>query len=212
MKLKLSQATRALANGTLGDDNRPILSGVKVTPKEAVVADGFMLVVKTVQTQEMDLDNKVDDGINEVIVPADALKACKGKYIDLQTIEAIKQIPSQELLDAGATVSQTKIIVRLEGEDFNIEADSIEGNYPDHNLLIGGVSPLVGQVAFSTDLLKKLLKTLPGDSQIRFRISEPDKLVEFQCADPDGDIPIRGVVMPMNMSWLNTQWRTREPK
>lgn len=209
MKVKLSQTTRALANGAASGDERPILTGIKITKTEAVVADGFLLVIKTLQPAEMEFEKPVDDGIGEVVVPADAIKACKGEAVILQTIEAMKPVPKAELLGGNATVAASVIIARMEGDEFNVEADSIQGKYPDHDQLIGGVSPFIGQIAFNTTLLKKLLKTLPSDSIVQFRISEQNKPVELQCQDPDGDIPIRGVIMPMDVLAANTIWRTK---
>jgi hypothetical protein len=184
------------------------MAGVLITDTEAVVADGFMLVIKTLQVNEMDFDKMDDDGIKQVIIPGDALKACDGELIKMQTIESMVK---RELgvLPMGAELSQvnTKIVVRLDGADFSVEVDATDGNYPDYKHLFTP-SALVGQFAVSTKVLKKLLRTLPDDSTLQFRISEPDKPLEFQCSDPDGDLPIRGLAMPMNMSWMQTKWLT----
>ncbi len=210
MRAKLSQSVRALANGAAsGEDANPVLRGVHITDKEAVVADGFLLVVKAVQSQEMELEKVVDDGIKEIIVPADALKACKGDEVQLQTIEAMRSIPSGELL--GNKVTATKIVARLDGADFSVEADAIEGQYPEYEKLFKS-SLLVGQVAISTKVLKKLLRTLPDDSMMQLRISEPDKPIEFQCIDPDGDLPIRGAIMPMGCVWDFVKWKSENKK
>ncbi len=208
MKAKLTPSVRALANGASSDEDKPIMSGVHITEKEAVVADGFLLVIKPLQPQEMALEPVVDDGIHKVNVPADALKACKGDEIVLQTLEAMRVVPSGELLGGDKQNLATKIVVRLDGVDFSVEADSIEGEYPAYLNLFSS-SKFVGQFAVSTKLLKKLLRTLPDDSMMQFRISEPDKTVEFQCADPDGDMPIRGALMPMHCTWEHTKWLTK---
>jgi len=209
MKAKLTAGVRALANGAATDNDRPVLTGVYMTENEAVVADGHMIVVKRLQPQEMPLEPVMDDGIRSVIVPSDALKACEGEIINLQTIEAMRVIPESKLLDPNATRTATKVVVRMDGAGFSVEADAIEGSYPSHRELFAS-SPFVGQVAVSTKVIKKLLRTLPNDSMMRFRISEPDKPVEFQCIDPDGDVPIKGIFMPMHISWENTKWETRE--
>lgn len=209
MKAILSETVRDLANGASNDKERPILTGVKFTEREAVVADGNLLVIKQLPQLGMDLDNTPDDNIKQVIIPADAIKACKGETVIMQTIESLKSAPSAELLNDKATTPITKIIARMSGDDFNVEADSIEGNYPDYNGLFNE-SPLVGQVAVNTKILKKLIKVLPDESMLILRISDPDKAIEFQCSDPDGDMPIRGIVMPMLFSGLYTKWKTKD--
>jgi DNA polymerase III sliding clamp (beta) subunit (PCNA family) len=208
MKANLSKTVRDLANGASTDDERPILTGVKFTEREAIVADGNILVVKQLPQLGMDLDNTPDDNIKQVVIPADAIKACKGETVIMQTIESLKSAPLVELLNDKATTPITKIVARMSGDDFNVEADSIDGNYPDYNGLFNE-SPLVGQVAINTKILKKLIKVLPDESMLILRISEPDKAIEFQCSDPDGDMPIRGIVMPMNFSGLHTIWKTK---
>ncbi len=211
MKAKLTPSVRALANGAVSNEEHSILQGVYINEKEVVVADGFLLVVKQLQPKEMELDPVVDDGIKEVNVPADALKACKGDEIMLQTIEAVRSIPSEELLSHGATVTKTKTVARMDGPDFSIEVDAIEGKYPDYKGMFNP-SPLVAQVALNTKLLKKLLKTLPDGAIMQLRISNPDKPVEFQCQDDDGDLPIRGVIMPMAITWEHTRWLSEDKK
>jgi hypothetical protein len=208
LKAKLTPSVRALANGAASDEERPILRGVHITNKEAAVADGWLLVIKPLQPQEMSLEPVVDDGIDRVIVPADALKACKGDEVYLQTIEAIRSIPSAELLSEGTTATTTKVVARMDGADFSVEADAIEGEFPNYEGLFTP-SPLVGQIAINTKLLKKLLRTLPDDAMMQLRISESDKPIEFQCADDDGDLPIRGIVMPMHCTWEHTAWKTK---
>lgn len=209
MRAKLTASVKALANGAASDEDRPLLQGVYITEKEAVVADGFLLVIKVLQPQEMQLEKVADDGIREVNIPANALKACKGDEVMLQTIEVMRHIPSAELLRADATVTTTKVVARLDGADFSVEADAIEGEYPRYVKLFAP-SPLVGQVAVSTKVLKKLLRTLPDDSFMQLRISLPDKPIEFQCQDEDGDLPIRGMIMPMNVMWEHTKWKTKD--
>jgi hypothetical protein len=210
MKVQLSPTVRVLANGASSDENRPTLSGVNFTKEEAIVADGFMLVIKRLPSPEMKLMEELpDDGIQSVIVPADALKACKGEKVELQTIECLREIASIELLKADATVSVNKIVARMTGGDFVVEADAIQGTYPDWSNLFTP-SSIRAQIAVNTKILKKLLKTLPDDSMLRLRVSDSDKPIEFQCIDPDGDIPINGLVMPLNANWLDVQWRTKE--
>jgi hypothetical protein len=114
-----------------------------------------------------------------------------------------------ELLNDKATSPITKIVARMSGDEFNVEADSIDGKYPDYEGMFKE-SPLVGQIAINTKILKKLIKVLPDESMLILRISGPDKAIEFQCSDPDGDIPIRGIVMPMLFSGLHTQWKTKD--
>lgn len=206
MKAQITPAVRALAHGAASDENRPILNGVNFNHDQAVVADGFMLVIKQLPSPEMDLGESIDDGISEVNVPADALKACKGDKVDLQTIESLRQVPTAELLKSDATVSMSKIVARMTGE-FVIEADAIQGTYPDYTKLFGS-SPLKGQIAINTRLLKRMLKTLPDDEILRIRVSEPDRPIEIQCSDPDGDIPIRGLIMPLNCNWNDVVWKT----
>ena len=209
MKAKLTQSVRALANGASSDNDRPILTGVKFNDREAVVADGNILVIKQLPSPEMVLDDTPDDNIRQVIIPADALKACKGDVVELQTIETLKQSPVSELLNDKATNTITKVVARMTGEDFNVEADAIDGQYPDYANLFD-TTPFVGQVAVNTKLLKKLIKTLPDDSMLILRISSQDEPIEFQCSDPDGEIPIRGIIMPMFFSALHTQWKTSD--
>lgn len=205
MKIKLTGGVRALANGISTNEDKPIMSGVHVTKEEAVVADGFMLVIKKLQLHEMSFEVAADDGINSVVIPSDALKACKGEEITLQTIEAMKP-PIGGLM--ASEQPGTKVVVRMDGADFSVEADSIEGTYPDYKHLLS--SPFVGQIAISTKLIKKVLRTLPDDGMLQLRFSEPDKPIEFQCSDTDGDLPIRGLIMPMSISWLHTQWLTQD--
>jgi predicted acyltransferase len=76
--IKLTPATRALANATSKNDDRPILSGVKITKREAVAANGFIVIIKAMPAPGMNLEQIGDDGIDEVIIPSDALKACDG--------------------------------------------------------------------------------------------------------------------------------------
>ncbi len=209
MKVELTKTTRGLANGAATDDSRPVITGVLVSKDKAVVADGFLLVIKALQPPKMDFDQTSDDKIQEAIIPADALKACKGDITKLQTIEAVRMLPSAELLKADATVTTTKIVVRMDGDDFSVEADTIEGNYPKYSELFPAL-PLRGQVAINTKLLKKLLKTLPDESILKLRIGEPENPVEFQCTDPDGEIPIRGIVMPMRVMW-DVPWLCQLP-
>ena len=205
--IKLTPAVRDLANGTdAGKDASPILTGVFVNDREAVATNHFILVIKTLQTpQEMDLDGpKIDDGIRQVIIPADALKACKGDYVELKTIETMVKPPVGQL---GNPEPRMKTIVRLDGKDFSVEADSIEGDFPQYENLFM-MSPLIAQIAFSPAVIKSLLKTLPDEGVLSLRISSVDKPVEFQCSDPDGDIPIRGLINPMDISWIHTKWLT----
>lgn len=209
MKAILSETVRDLANGASNDKERPILTGVKFTEREAVVADGNLLVIKQLPQLGMDLDDTPDDNIKQVVIPADAIKACKGETVIMQTIESLKSAPSIELLNDKATTPITKIVARMTGDDFNVEADSIDGNYPDYTNMFGE-TPLIGQIAINTKLLKKLIKVLPDESMLILRISDVDKAIEFQCSDPDGDIPIRGIVMPMSFSGLHTQWKTKD--
>ena len=90
MKKTLTSTAKALANGCeTGKDARPIMAGVLITDAEAVVADGFMLVIKKLQTNAMELDKTPDDDIHEVIIPGEALKACDGEEIQMQTIESM---------------------------------------------------------------------------------------------------------------------------
>lgn len=202
MKAKLTPAVRALANGTANDkEAKPFLKGVYIRGREAAAADGFLLVIKQLPPDELPLDGPhQDDGIDEVIIPADALKACKGD-IQMECIEVIKADPG--LL----TKLEPKIVVRLNGPDYDVEAESISGTFPDYTALFPP-SPLIGQVALNTSLLKKLLRTLPDDSNMILRISEPERPVEFQCADPDGDIPIRGLIMPLHLAWNLIKWKS----
>ncbi len=209
MKAKLSAGVKALANGAGNEDSAPVLRGVHVTKKEAVVADGWMLVIKQLQPQEMQLEPIADDGIEEVTIPADAIKACKGEELNLQTIEAMKEIPSAELMGKDAKVTTTKIVARMDGADFSVEADAIEGKYPNYEGLFP-TSLFIGQFAVNTKLLKKMLRTLPDNEMLQFRVSEPDKPIEFQCIDVDGDLPIRGMFMPMGCSWEHTVWKSKD--
>lgn len=208
MKAKLTQNVKALANGVAVESERPAMGGVLINKNEAVVSDSFILVIKPLPAPEMNLESTPDDGINEVIVPADALKACKGDEVYLETIEQIRTSVSE--LDA-ITGNNKKIVARLNGVDFSVEADSIQDKYPDYKAIFG-VSPIVAQIAFNTKVFKKLLKCLPDESLLQMRISEPDKMVEFQAVDPDGGLPIRGLVSPMHASWIGTKWNTKDAK
>ncbi len=209
MKVKLTAGVKLLANGASNKEDSPLMRGVHITKDKAVVADGSLLVIKSLQVNEMDFAPTFEDGIDDIIVPAEALKACKGDEIGLQTIEAMRSVPKEHLLDPDASETVTKVVARLDGEDYSVEVDAIDGDYPNHVALFKP-SPFVGQIAISTNVLKKLFKALPNDSIVKLRISEPDKPVEFQCTDPDGDLPLRGLVMPLATSWLNTTWRTEE--
>ncbi len=210
MQAKLTETVRLLANGVASEKgSNPIMTGVLIKEREAVCADGFIVVIKQLPSPELDLEGKaIDDGIKSVIVPADAIKACKGDDVALSCIEALNVPVSQ--LD-GIIGNKTKIVARLDGADFSVEVDAIQGEFPKIEKLFVP-SPLVAQVAFSTKVLKKLLKTLPDDSLLQLRISEPDKAVEIRCIDPDGDIPISGLIMPMHVSELNVIWKTPELK
>ncbi len=210
MQAKLTETVRLLANGVASEkDSSSIMTGVLVTEREAVCSDGFIVVIKQLPSPELELDGKlVEDGIKSVIVPADAIKACKGDDVALSCMEALNVPVSQ--LD-GIIGNKTKIVVRLDGANFSVEADAIQGEFPKIEKLFVP-SPLIAQVAFSTKVLKKLLKTLPDDSLLQLRISEPGKAVEMRCVDPDGDIPISGLIMPMHTSELNIIWKTSELK
>jgi len=210
MKTKLNDGVVRLANGASTDEDRPVMTGVHVTKDHAVVADGYMLVIKTLQLNEMKLDVEADDGITSVIIPAEALKACSGEVIEMETIESMRLTPDgDKLLVPNAQKPEMRTVVRMDCEGFSVEADSIPGNYPDYSALFSA-SPLVGGIAVNTKTLKKLLKTLPNDATLRLRVSEPDRGIEFQCVDTDGDLPIRGIIMPEQVSWIHTTWRTPE--
>ncbi len=204
MKAKLTPSVRDLANGTASDkDSSPILRGVLIKEREAIAADGFMLIIKQLPSPEMDLDGKqVDDGIKEIVIPADAIRACKGDDVQLSCME-VQKAPLSQL---EAITDKYKKVARLDGLDFSVEADAIEGEFPKYPNLFSP-TPLVAQVAFSSKVLKKLLKALPDDGVIQLRISDPDKTVEFQASDPDGDIPIRGIIMPMACLWDKVTWK-----
>ncbi len=206
MKAKLTEAVRLLANGTANDkDSSPIMRGVLITERQAVCADGYIVVIKQLPSPEMNLDGPpIDDGIKTVVVPSDAIKACKGDDVALSCVEVMKASLNQ--LDA-IVGDKTKIVARLDGADFSVEADAIQGEFPKYEKLFTP-SPLIAQIAFSPRIMKKLLRTLPDDGVVRLRISAPDKAVELQCTDPDGDIPIRGLIMPMAVSDLNVTWNT----
>lgn len=206
MRVKLTESVRLLSNGVSSDkESNPITRGVKISEREAVVSDGFIIVIKQLPSPEMELDEpSVDDGVREVIVPADAMKACKGDVVTLTTMESLMAPVSQLDSLIGA---DKKIVARLDGADFSVEADAIEGQYPDVERYFTP-SPVVTQLAFNQKVIKKLLKTLPDDGMLMMRISDPDRPVEFQCADPDGGIPIRGLIMPAHVGWLNTTWKT----
>lgn len=201
---KITPAVRALANGTANSEGSPALTGVLINTKEAVAANGFMLIIKPLPAPEMEMEELSENGIPDVIVPADALKACKGDKVQLTVIETMHR-PTGQL----ATEPETKNVVRLDGEDFSIEADAVRGTFPDYMGLFQ-MSPLVAQIGISPQTLKQLLKALPDSGVLQLRISSPDKPIEFQCSDPDGEMPIRGLIMPMNCAWLHTQWVTHK--
>jgi len=208
LKAKLTPAVRDLANGTASDkDSSPILRGVLIKEREAIAADGFILIVKQLPSPEMDLDNnQVDDGIKEIVIPADAIRACKGDDVQLSCME-VQRNPLSQL---EAITDRFKKVARLDGPDFSVEADAIEGEFPKYPNRFSP-SPLVAQIAFNSRVIKKLLKALPDDGIIQLRVSEPDKAVEFQCTDPDGDIPIRGIISPMVCLWDKVTWKTANP-
>ena len=193
MRAKLTKNVKILANATCRDTERPILTGVYLHGLTAVATDGYILVIKTLATPEMALDAVADDGINEIIIPADALKGCPGDDIELECIETVK-VKTNSMLEE--TTNPIKTVVRLNGDGFSVEADSIEGHYPNY-LGLFPKTPKFGEVAVNTALLKKLLKSVPDNATMRLRISEPDKPIEFQCVDDDGDEPIRGIIMPL---------------
>ncbi len=208
MKAKLTLAVRALANGAASEKEAPpIMRGVLITEREAICADGSILVIKQLPSPEMDLEGaNVDDGIKEIVVPADAIRASKGEDVALSCIEVLRTSISQ--LD-DITGNKTKIVARLDGSDFSVEADAIQGEYPQY-LKLFNPSPLVAQIAFNAKVLKKLLRTLPDDGTLQLRISGVDKAVEFQSTDPDGDIPIRGLIGTKPCLWENVTWKTQE--
>lgn len=210
MKAKLTSAVRALANGTATEkESIEALTGVLIKEREAICADGFILVIKQLPQREMDLDGKdQEDGIEEVIIPAENLKMCKGENVQLSCVEVMRGSLNQidEIIKG-----ENKTVVRLEGEGYAIEADAIQGEFPKY-LKLGGLSPKIAEVALNTKLLKKLLKTLPDDVSLKLRISSPDKAIEFQCDDPDGDIPIRGMIGIKPCLWDKITWRTEDEK
>lgn len=79
MKTKLTESVRLLANGVSSDkDSSPTTRGVKITDREAVATDGFIIVIKQLPSPEMDMECQVDDGIGKVqsslcLVPSPAI-------------------------------------------------------------------------------------------------------------------------------------------
>jgi len=177
LKAKLTPAVRDLANGTASDkDSSPILRGVLIKEREAIAADGFMIIIKQLPSPEMELEpDKGDDGIKEIVIPADAIRACKGDDVQLSCMEVMRNPLSQ----LEAITDRYKRVARLDGPDFSVEADAIAGEFPKYPNLFSP-SPLVAQIAFNSKVIKKLLKALPDDGVIQLRISEPDKAIEFQ--------------------------------
>lgn len=208
MKAKITTAVRDLAHATAqGKDAYPVMTGVRFTRREATATNGYLVVIKQLPPPEMEMDGPAkNDGIGEVNVPADALLACKGEEIRMETSE-VRNPKRVGQLDAGHL--PTKLIVRMNGPDFDVEADSIVGTFPNVEAMFAP-SPLRGQIAFNTNVIKKLLKALPDDSFFALRISDPEKAVEFECIDPDGDIPIRGLIAPMQMSVENLKWKCQD--
>lgn len=203
MNGKLTESSQALINcAETGKEARPTLKGLLIRDGRIYAANGFIAITKVL------LDGESADGIGEVIIPPDAVKACKGD-VELSCVETMIT-PKSGMMDMPGT----KTVVRLKGESYDVEADATEGNYPDvMSLFHGADGQIKAFISLNTTLLKKLAKSLPDDSFVTFRIIDHNIPVEFQCMDPDdtGE-PIRGIIMPGLVKTDDLKWFANKKK
>jgi hypothetical protein len=205
----LSEGVRLIANAASTDkEGNPVLRGVLVTEDEAIASNGIIVVIKKLPQEGMSMFGVTqEDGVKSVIIPSESLKACAKGEVELNVYSVEKQDQSHLL---GSEKLDHRTSIRLVGEEFDIADEAIDGEYIDYRKYFVP-SPIRAVVAMNSAQLKKLLKSLPDDATIEFRISDPDRPVEVQCADADGgDFPQRGLIPTCHIDWRQLNWRTEE--
>ena len=189
--MKLDRYDLAMVNAAVkGDETaRPMLQCLHFTKGRVEAIDGFMLAVR-----ELDLQ----DG--------------EEKPEALLNTRMIKQIKPAKRQEAILELTDKRATVRYQDEEgkpaefepavsFAVFGDG--KSFPNTDQLWPTVEKKA-QIAVSVDLLKRLLAALPANGFLRIGITEPTEPLEFECSNMDR--PIRGMLMPMFVSWKEHQW------
>lgn len=181
MKASVSNLVKKTAKAAANEATRPILSQVKITNKEAVAADGFILVIRN-----LGQGNELAEG-EEILVPARILQ---NSIFNLK-----KGNKNHLLIETHGSVGDPNYNPRVEVSTASLvglTAPMQTGKFPDHQKLYDGevARPETLRIGFTVEVLKKLLNAIDDAKFVTFRISDNTHGVVFKAGDS------KGIIMP----------------
>ena len=176
MKVILDKDATRLAKGAETDFSRVNLMQVHFKDNEMFTIDGFMLIRKAIEYEET----------GEGVVPAKILEKANGKTVTL-------------------SINETDKVAEIYNGEYTIKVDTPQYTSPTIDTLYNKTEKKA-EIALSTKLLSKVLKCLPTDCTLYFRVAETNAPVEFQAIE-SGDLVAEGLIMPYYFA-RNIDWRS----
>jgi hypothetical protein len=178
MKFSIPVSLRKTAKATIQDGIRPILGHIKLTNKEAIAADGWMLAIRKLETP---IDIPEGEGI---LIPA--------KMLNNSIFNLRKGSKDTLTVEEQKTSGECKGRITISRGDVSLSQSAFDGKYPDSNNLWNTAmkKPEVARIGFTIGILKRLLEAVDDDTFISFRVCRPDEPVIFRTKHS------RGIIMP----------------
>lgn len=172
---------------------RPILTGVYVTPTHTVATDGYMLVeVAAPEIEQKDIPFDLTGEADPVILPPEAVKKALRNVPRKHALPILRHVG---LKTDGRSTTLTTCDV---GTTDRVECLSIEGKYPDYEQILPQGEP-AARIRVNAGYLRQLadyFSTHAENKYVDIEIYAHDKPMILRGTTQEKQT-IRGVLMPL---------------